>query len=350
MNILIVGAGPTGLTAAVELSRRGLIPQIIEQRPSPSGLSRAVGILDHSLDLLTPSGVADAIRSEAISVQGFIIHHEATPLGCIPLAGLDGASLHALAQDRTETHLHDALNRYGGKVRYGVSFLGLAQDDTGVTVDTSDGTERYDLVIGADGVGSQVRKALGLAYPGHTLPETWSIADVDARGWPDPDWFQAFLLPAGQVAIVVPLEKDRFRAISSTPDVLADLPRKLDVSHVHRTGTFTIQVRQVEDYAKGRVYLAGDAAHSHSPVGGRGMNLGIADAAELAQRIADATLEGYSAARHAKGQHVITLSERARKLVQSKSWLTRAGVETALRVITHVPPLAAKMGREIADA
>lgn len=349
MKILIVGAGPTGLTAAVELSRHGHIPQVIEQRPTPSGLSRAVGILDHSLQLLAPSGVADAIRAEAVEVQGMIMHHKAKPLGRIPIAGLDGASLHALAQDRTETHLHDALNRYEGKVRYGVAFKSLTQDDTGVTVETSEGTERYDLVIGADGVGSKVRTALGLDFPGHTLPETWSIADVDARGWPDPTWFQAFLLPKGQVAIVVPLEKARFRAISSTPDVLADLPRKLDVTRLRRSGRFTIQVRQVDAYSKGRVFLAGDAAHSHSPVGGRGMNLGIADAAELAQRIADGTLEAYSASRHAEGKHVIALSERARKLVQSKSPLTRAGVETALRVITHVPPLAAKMGREIVD-
>ena len=164
MNILIVGAGPTGLTAAVELSRRGYHPTLIEQRDTPSVLSRAVGIQARSMELLRPSGVAAAIAEEAVEIHGVVLHQstgqstgQGIGQGIEPIARLDlgktpEARLYGLAQDRTEAHLLNALALHGITVRRGVRFLGLTEDDLGVTVETSAGRDRYDYVIGADGV------------------------------------------------------------------------------------------------------------------------------------------------------------------------------------------------------
>ncbi len=271
-RILVVGAGPTGLTAAVELRRLGLDAAVIDRKPAPSPLSRAVGILPRSMDILEPSGASAAIRSEAIPIGQAIFHYGAQRIGTLDLAAATGARLLALAQDRTEAHLAAALDRQGGQVRYGAEFQSLEQDDSEVRVRISGADEAYSCVIGADGVQSRVRRALGVAFRGHDLPEDWSIADVEAEAWPDPASFQIFLLDGGRGVIVVPLEATRFRVISNSPDALAALPVPMRVRRVRRAEKFRISVRQVDRYQVGRVFLAGDAAHCHSPVGGRGMN------------------------------------------------------------------------------
>jgi len=352
-KVLIVGAGPTGLTAAVELARHGIIPDLIEKRSTASNLSRAVGILPASMDLLEPSGVAAAIRQEAVAIEEVIFHQASNEFARVPLIEKDqlaNPSLMALAQDRTETHLLQAFERYGGRVRYGESLTELEQDEHGVTVQIehfqAQGNpqplkSQYDYVIGADGVRSAVRESLGVTFAGFEIEGLWSIADVDCEDCTDITAFKIYLLSQGRVVVVVPLESARFRVISNTDDALAALPILMNISNIRRAGAFPISVRQVEKYSVGRVFLAGDAAHCHSPAGGRGMNLGIADAADLARRIAfDASeggLAGYHDARHAIGASTIAFSERGRKVVTSKNKLTQLLLRNTLRLITRFP-------------
>jgi 2-polyprenyl-6-methoxyphenol hydroxylase-like FAD-dependent oxidoreductase len=348
-RVLIVGAGPTGLTAAVELARRGMIADVIEKQEAASNLSRAVGILPSSMGILQASGVADAIRGEAIPYRAAVFHDEGSVLARLDLTELPEPDLrlYGLAQDRTETHLRTAFESMGGKVAYGTELVDLVQD--GVSVRATSGGEEavYDLVIGADGAHSTVRHALGLAFDGHTLPEQWSIADVESPDWPTPDEFHAYLRGGGRVVIVAPLEKTRFRLVSNTDDALATLPVPMNLTRVRREAAFHISVRQVEHYRTGRVFLAGDAAHCHSPVGGRGMNLGIADAADLARRIVDGDLDGYGSARHAAGRDTIALSERGRRTVTSTNPLTRGLMKSALRTIAALPSLRRRFVRGI---
>lgn len=346
MRVLIVGAGPTGLTAAVELARRGIHAEVIDRRQDGSTFSRAVGILPRSLTLLAPSGITEKLLAQGVKVQEVRIFMDRKCLLSIPLA--DGSRTYdfalALAQDRTENAMRDALIALGGTVRYGTELVGLQQDESRVVVETGTGEEfSFDYVIGADGVHSATRQAVKLDFPGHDLPETWSIADVDAEDWPNAGVFTMCLLPAGKVAVVAPLEATRYRVISNTEDALATLPLDLNVIRIRREGKFNISIRQVEDYAKGRVFLAGDAAHCHSPVGGRGMNLGIADAADLAARMAEGTFEGYSAARHADGAQTIALSEQGRRLLTSSNPLNRPLLSAALKLLARVPALQRRL-------
>jgi len=350
MKILIVGAGPAGLTTAVELARRGIVSDVIDLRESGSGLSRAVGIIPASLEILRPSGVTEKLLAEGMKFRQARIYRHSTLALALPFAvsGADDEFILGLAQDRTETHLRDVLSELGGAVRYGTELVNLHQDANKVTTETRDGaTAEYDYVVGADGARSTTRQLLNIDFRGHDLPETWSIADVDAEGWPNTNTFTACRLSDGNVVVVVPLEPSRFRVVSNTEDALAALPLKMNVTNVRRAGQFKISIRQVAQYSVGRVFLAGDAAHCHSPVGGRGMNLGIADGAELARRMVEGELDGYGEARHKVGKDVIAGSEAVRKVMTSRNPATRFLVHAVLRTASSLPALQRLFAKKI---
>lgn len=348
MKVLICGAGPTGLTAGVELARRSVAVEIFEKRAAPAPLSRAVGINPESLQRLAPSGVAEALLDEGRILTGVRFHR-----GARPWARLDfGAAwperfsrrhMLSLPQNRTEALLEAALARHGGALRREAEVTRIAQDPEGVTVTLSDGEERRgDWLVGADGTRSLVREQSGIGYPGHRLPDVWSIADIDARGWPHPDEVTLSLLEGGRLAAVLPLGGGRLRMISNTEDALEAEPFGVEVVRVHDTGQFRVSLRMAERLREGRVLLAGDAAHSHSPAGGRGMNLGIADACDLAERLARGDVGGYSEARRAEDARIIAGAERMRRIVTAKGRLSRALTLAGLRLATALPPLRAR--------
>lgn len=352
-RILIAGAGPSGLMMAVELARRGFMPIVIEKRSNASNLSRAVGILPRSMDLFAASGVDEPIRKEAIAYQSIIFHTNHKQIAKIPIDQIHGANnrIFGLAQNRTEAHLINKFKALGGKINYGAELLSLSQSSGGISVSIAGKAFGFDYVIGADGVNSAVRRALGISFKGYDLSETWSIADVQAQNWPNSQCFQSFLLDHGGV-VVAPLENDRFRLVSNRPDALTALPVHMDIIKIHRAAEFKVSIRQAEQYQKDNVFLIGDAAHCHSPVGGRGMNLGIADAAELAERIAIGTSDGYHAVRHPEGRRTIRLSERARRMITARHPARRYLLRSGLLLVSKCRPVrewAAKRALDISN-
>lgn len=204
-------------------------------------------------------------------------------------------------------------------------------------------------MIGADEVRSVVRESIGVNYAGYRLDETWSIADIYAQKL-EPGNFYIWRLQHARVVIAISLDTDgRFRLVSNTGNVLETLTADIGVIDVRHEGQFQIDVRQVGQYNAGRVYLAGDAAHCHSPVGGRGMNLGIADAADLATRLVSEQLSGYSDARHAIGARIIRDSEQGRRAMTTNNWLTSWFVDNAFRSVAKSSILQDRFARQMLD-
>lgn len=347
MKILIVGAGPTGLTTAVELARQGVIADVIDKRGAASGFSRAVGILPKSLQLLEASGVTDKLYAEGMKIRVARIFNSSgkvTDFNIRPKQVKFGHDyVVGLAQDRTEVLLRETFESLGGSVQYSCAFDSYELIGEKICVQLSDGQREYDNVVGTDGIRSQVRSQMDVEYVGYDLPDVWSIADIDSPSWPHGDSFCINLLPKGDVVIVVPIEKQRFRVISNTPDALETLREPIEVAKTHRQGQFWISIRQAETYQKGNVFLAGDAAHCHSPVGGRGMNAGIADACDLAHRLVQGGLEDYTKVRHQNGQAIVKQTERARKIVTTKNPLLRTVLTRILPHLLKLPFIKARI-------
>jgi 2-polyprenyl-6-methoxyphenol hydroxylase-like FAD-dependent oxidoreductase len=316
LRVLVVGAGPTGLTAAVELRRRGIAAQIVDRRAGQSNLSRAVGILPASLDHLQACGATPRLLAEGVHYDGLRLHDGGQMLADLRFAAAGDRFILGLPQHRTEAILAERLAAQGGAVRYGAEVTGATQDDSGVDVRFADGqAERFDHVLAADGAHSHLRSVLGVPFDGFDLPDEWGVADVDVAGWTWPQSLALYLLDAGRLVLVAPMAPGRVRVVANRPDPLPMLPVPMNVLAQRGSGRFRIAVRQVPRYSMGRVHLAGDAAHCHSPVGGRGMNLGIADGCAFAAHLAAGTVWAYSPERHAAGAAAIALSERVRRRV-----------------------------------
>ncbi len=343
MGVLVVGAGPVGLSAALGLAELGVNCRIVERRTKPSELSRAVGIMPQTIDLLRPSGAGEAIVAEGMPLTKFRVLRGGRTLLNIDNSGPDfrDAIMTGLPQNRTEEILRDTLAKKDVAVEYGCAVEQISTDDDQASVTVSGQPKaRFDWVIAADGMNSTVRQQLGIAYPGFDLSAEWSIADVELEGAFDPEQVTVHIQGPGELfVLVLPIEARRVRIVSSTSDALAALPVPMNIARVRRMATFTISLRQAETYLRGRVLLAGDAAHCHSPVGGRGMNLGIDDAFAAARAVHSGDVATYSQKRHIIGAKVMKASEAARKMVTSNSRLVHLLTQGAMGAVQAVAPL-----------
>ena len=290
--LMIVGAGPTGLAAALFLARRGVPVRIIDAAMQPTTTSKALLVNPRSLEMLKESGVAARIIAEGWAVKGMAMHRGNREVVSVDLLHQMPQLPIGLAQARTEALLNDALEAFGVHVERGLSLQSLQQDaeQVALTLQQTDGstqTVQASLVFGADGARSVVRHALGVDFAGSALPEPWLLWDVRLDTSLDPLRAHIGLQPDGFL-FLMHLQAGIWRVIGNGIDPLAQLPCGSVPGEVMWQSQFHIAHRVASNASVGRVALGGDAAHIHSPLGARGMNLGIEDAYVFADCAFDA--------------------------------------------------------------
>lgn len=342
LQVLIVGAGPTGLAAALFLTRRGVRVRVVDEAPSPSTTSKALAVNPRSLELLAETGVADRILSEGQRIGVIRIAHEGR-VTATARPNWDrvapGRPMTILPQARTEALLAEALANFGVRPEYGLGLTALTHSADAVTTTLSTGeTVTSALLLGADGAHSETRHALKLDFPGDGSDLPWHLMDVEIEGAPR-DEARIDFQRAGPV-IALPFSGGVFRIIGFGEPLLPRLPAEWRIGEIRWRSEFRVSHRMVPTMTVGRVALAGDAAHIHSPIGGRGMNLGIEDAFVFAACAVDALdgdlsrLSDYARLRHAVDDAWVKTSRRLTGFVTDQS--------VAARMVKRVvPPIAA---------
>lgn len=372
-DVIVVGAGPTGLLLAGDLAAQGLSVTLLERRPRETGnMTRAFAVHARTLELLDTRGLADELITTGTRLTGLSLFGALR----LDLSRLRSRFPFLLITPQYEVeHLLERRARAAGvDFRYGTELLGLdrptGQDTVTARTRDTEGTTatltaRY--LVGTDGVRSAVRHALGLPFPGRSVIRSLVLADVRLTEEPSSlltvngvgDAF-AFIAPFGdgwyrvmgwnrtrQAADSEPVELDELREIARLA-----LGTDFGMHDARWISRFHSDERQAPAYRVGRVFLAGDAAHVHSPAGGQGMNTGLQDAANLSWKLAaalkghsadpEALLDSYQAERHPVGATVLRSSGAIVRLAMARTPLQRGTRALAARLLAAVRPASDK--------
>ncbi|MBT2450751.1 FAD-dependent monooxygenase [Streptomyces sp. ISL-43] len=361
-DVLIVGAGPVGLSAAAELRRHAVPCRLVDRLPARLPYAKAVGIQPRTLEIWDRIGLARTILEAAVPLRGQLLYVNGREQARLDLTLPPEVpySFAALPQYETERLLEEYVATLGTAIERGTELLSFTQDRDGVTARllTASGAEeelRARYLVGCDGAHSAVRKGLGLSYEGDAFAEEYMLADVETD-WDLPAGYTVRSVRRGvdgspdDVLVCIPLPgKGRYRmSMLVSPELSARAPdpasapddgvahgleaggRVPELSHIQAvadrlapvptvlsrmrwSSVFRISHRIVDRYCEGRVFVAGDAAHIHPPTGAQGMNTGIQDACNLAWKLAlvlrgeagPALLAGYDAERRPVGEEVV---------------------------------------------
>lgn len=357
--VLIVGAGPTGLAAALFLSHRGVAVRIIDSAQTPTETSKALLVNPRTLELLHDSGVAARIMTEGSRITHTCMHHRdrlVVELSMLDL--LPGHPLIGMAQARTEALLHEALTTQGVDVERGVTLQTLQQNDERVTStlkhkDGSIETAHASLVFGADGARSVVRHQLAVAFEGSAFPEPWRLWDVQLQTSLDPQSVHLALLPDGFMFLMA-LQGNLWRVLGNSTDPLAQLPAGSVPGEIAWQSDFHIAHRVASRACVGRVALGGDAAHIHSPLGARGMNLGIEDAWVFADCAADALngrlerMREYGHMRESIHRRVVKKIEAMSRVMRGKPWPVAVARDLLVPQLAKIPSVKRQVAQTVA--
>jgi 2-polyprenyl-6-methoxyphenol hydroxylase-like FAD-dependent oxidoreductase len=341
-DVLIVGAGPAGLTLAVTLAQLGIAHVIIDSKPAAAPGSKAAAVQPRTLEYLDRVGLAETLIDDGLRGGGFaVVDSDSRSLMRMSYESVDSPFpfLLLIGQQQTEIRLAERLEALGGHVHRSVSLLDLHDDfpGTAATVVDDDGlvhaiTARY--IAGADGVHSSARRIASIEFPGDAPAALFALADIVVGGAPADSLDTVFSLSPEGMLITSALPGDQLRVVAGVPDgtpapdqaAIADLlakrgggwVRDATIKSVAESSTYRVQQKVAATLRRGNVFLLGDAAHTHSPAGGQGMNTGIQDAANLGWKLhhvltgraAPELLDSYDAERRPVAAHLIAFTSQ----------------------------------------
>lgn len=365
--ILIVGAGPVGLTLACLFAKSGTSFRIVDSKQGTVEDSRALGVHARTLEIMQSLQLAEAFVHNGRITRHMTFHKKNDPLFSFDFQTLQDETAYPyyliLPQSRTEYLLYEKLKELGGDVDWNTSLRSVEESQEGVTAHFEGRSEHYDFVAGCDGAASVVRKSLGIAFSGFTYDARFVLSEVRITEDRLPTDATHVILADDAVVAAIPLPDGAYRLVG--PDIRAktDLDSGAKISFdafagfLKRNGLFPdaelydpsrvvsyrMQKRVADQFMTKRVFLAGDAAHIHSPAGGQGMNMGIQDAANLAWKLSmvqqgdapEILLESYGRERRAVAEKVASATDRALQLVSKKDLLSRV-------LLSYVVPLACR--------
>jgi 2-polyprenyl-6-methoxyphenol hydroxylase-like FAD-dependent oxidoreductase len=301
VEVLIAGAGPTGLTLAVDLARRGISFRLIDSAPGPFPGSRGKGIQPRTLEVFDDLGVVESILAQGTLYPKLRLHWgpfslRAGSLGTRRPAAeqIPYPNLWMLPQSKMESILRERLRALGCEVEFGKALVTFTQGDQEVTASLSTGeTVKARFLVGCDGGHSIVRKTLGLPLQGETIADKVAfVADLEVENLDRNDWHVWPFAKGGAVGLCPLPNTSLFQFIAEEASSDADLATRIlkatgyRVKRVAWSSSYRPSARMVERYRVGRVLLAGDAAHVHPPAGGQGLNTGVQDAYNLGWKLA----------------------------------------------------------------
>ncbi|MFM0324447.1 FAD-dependent monooxygenase [Caballeronia glebae] len=376
-DVLIAGAGPVGLMLAAELRRDGVNVRIVDAHDERTFFVKALGVTARTLEIFDDLGIARDAIDAGVWLTGADTYQDGAPAFSaeVPRAGLPYGAL-SLAQFETERILEAALARNGGHVEYGATLVDFTESGDTIDAHIQDAcgesrTVRCRWLVGCDGARSTVRRQLNVAYEGDQYPQTFMLADLDVD-WNLPRGRMYRFNVSGQgqaeggsgsttlAALPVRGSARRYRlsmvllpddaarhTLNSTPDfdeiqriMLPVMPKGTRLSSMRWSSVYRVSHRIAQHYARSRVFLAGDAAHIHPPVGGQGMNTGLQDVHNLAWKLTLASrglasqtlLDSYEAERRPVGLDVVESTSRALNTVLAHGEIKPAMRETQLLV------------------
>jgi 2-polyprenyl-6-methoxyphenol hydroxylase-like FAD-dependent oxidoreductase len=372
---LIVGAGPTGLTLAIELARRGVSFRIIDREAERTRSSRAIGTQARTVEVFRLMGIPETALEPAARPRALRFAERDRTLARIAFGdGTPGALPRLISMDESDTErmLEQRLEQLGGRVERRTQLLGFRVEGERVTATLQgpDATSELEtrFLVGADGAHSTVRHEAGIGFAGAAYPQRFLLADLDIDWDLSHDEGHIWIGDDGLVATIPLPGERRYRVIvplspgsaAKEYESEAEIASEAETLLRQRTGVtlrrigdpvwasaFRIQRRQADRYRRGPVFLAGDAAHVHSPVGGQGMNTGIQDAFNLGWKLALAArnqaapglLDTYQAERQPIARSVLRGTHLGTRLVLAQNPLMRVVRERAVPAIVGITPV-----------